>query len=291
MLFRSNVNRLRAFRQGLKDTGYIESENVAIEYRWAENQYDQLPALAAGLVRRQVSVIAALGTAPAFAAKAASTTIPIIFAVNDDPVRLGLVASLAQPGGNATGTNFFTAELGAKRLDLLRELVPAATRVAVLVNPADASATESTLRDVQSAARAIGLQIQVLNASTIREVNTAFATLVRERPDALFMAGDAFFSSRLIQLAHLATRHAIPAIYAQREFPDVGGLISYGPNIADAYRQVGAYVGRVLKGAKPVDLPVMQSTKFELVINAQTAEMLGLDVPSTLLARADEVIE
>jgi putative ABC transport system substrate-binding protein len=250
-----------------------------------------LTALAADLVRRQVSVIAALGTAPAFAAKAATTTIPIIFGVNDDPARLGLVASLARPGGNATGTNFFTAELGAKRLDLLRELVPAATRVAVLVNPADASATESTLRDVQSAARAIGLQIQVFNASTIREVNTAFATLVRERPDALFMAGDAFFSSRLIQLAHLATRHAIPAIYAQREFPDVGGLISYGPNIADAYRQVGRYVGRILKGAKPVDLPAMQSTKFELVINAQTAEMLGLTIPPMLLARADEVIE
>jgi putative tryptophan/tyrosine transport system substrate-binding protein len=202
-----------------------------------------------------------------------------------------LVASLAQPGGNATGINFFTAELGAKRLDLLRELVPAATRVAVLVNPADVSATESTLRDVQTAARAIGLQIHVLNASTIREINSTFATLVRERPDALFMAGDAFFSSRLIQLAHLATRHAIPAIYAQREFPDVGGLISYGTNLTDTYRQAGAYVGRILKGAKPVDLPVMQSTKFELVINAQTAEMLGLAIPPMLLARADEVIE
>jgi putative ABC transport system substrate-binding protein len=203
----TNANRLRAFRQGLKDTGYIEGENVAIEYRWAEGQHERLPALAAGLVRRQVFVIAALGPAPAFATKAATTTIPIVFAVNDDPVRLGLVASLARPGGNATGINFFTAELGAKRLDLLRELVPAATRVAVLVNPADASSTESTLRDVQSAARAMGLQIQVLNASTIREVNTAFATMVRARPDALFMAGDAFFSSRLIQLAHLATRH------------------------------------------------------------------------------------
>jgi ABC-type uncharacterized transport system substrate-binding protein len=287
----TNVNRLRAFRQGLKDTGYIENENVVIEYRWAEGQYDQLPALAAGLARRQVSVIAAFGTAPAFAAKAATTTIPIIFTVNDDPVRLGLVASLAQPGGNATGINFFTAELGAKRLDLLRELVPAATRVAVLVNPADVSATESTLRDVQTAARAIGLQIHVLNASTIREINSTFATLVRERPDALFMAGDAFFSSRLIQLAHLATRHAIPAICAQREFPDVGGLISYGTNLTDTYRQAGAYVGRILKGAKPVDLPVMQSTKFELVINAQTAEMLGLAIPPMLLARADEVIE
>ena len=287
----AQANRLRAFRQGLKDTGHVEGENLAIEHRWAEGQQDRLPALAAELVRRQVSVIAALGTVPAFAAKAATTTIPIVFFVGEDPVRLGLVSNLARPGGNATGINFFIAEMGAKRLDLLRELVSRAARVAVLVNPVETSTTESTLRDVAAAARALGLQIQVLNASTIREINTAFATFVRERPDALFIAGDPFFSSRVVQLAHLATRHAIPAIYAQREFPDAGGLISYGPSLADTYRQVGAYVGRILKGAKPADLPVVQSTKFELVINGQTATMLGLTVPPMLLARADEVIE
>jgi putative ABC transport system substrate-binding protein len=284
-------DRLRGFRQGLKDNGFVEGENVAIEYRWAEGQNDRLPALAAELVRRQVSVIAAGAPVSAFAAKSATTTIPIIFAVNEDPVRLGLVASLARPGDNATGINFFTAELAAKRLDLLRELVPGATRVAVLVNPANATSTESTLRDVTAAARAIRLQIQVLNAGTIREINAAFAVFVRERPDALFVAGDGLFSSRRVQLAHLATRHAIPATYSQREFADVGGLMSYGPNLADAFRQFGAYVGRILKGAKPTELPVVQSTKFELVINAQTATMLGLTVPDKLLVAADEVIE
>ena len=283
---------LRGFRQGLKETGFVEGENVAIEYRWADNQIDRLPALAGELVRRQVAVIVATGGIPSpLAAKAATTTIPIVFNVGDDPVRRGLIASLARPGGNLTGTNFFGAELGAKRLELLRELVPAVTRVAVLVNPADAANTETTLRDVEAAARAMGLQIQVLNASTSREIDSAFATVVRERPDALLVGPGAFFVSRRIQLANLAARSDIPATYPVRENVEAGGLMSYGPSLTDAYRQVGVYTGRILKGAKPADLPVVQSSKFELVINAQTARMLGLTVPPALLARADEVIE
>jgi ABC-type uncharacterized transport system substrate-binding protein len=286
------ADRLRAFRQGLKDAGYIEGENVAIAYRWAENQIDRLPELVADLVRQQVAVIAATGSpAPALAAKAATTTIPIVFAVSQDPVRLGLVASLARPGGNVTGINFLSNELTAKRLELLRELVPAAVRVAVLVNPATAVITEATLRDVEPAARAMGLQIQVLNASTSREIDAAFATSVRERPDALFVGTDGFFNSRRVQLSLLAMRHAVPAVYGSREIADVGGLMSYGASITDAYRQVGVYAGRILKGAKPADLPVVQSTRFELVINAQTARLLGLTVPDKLLATADEVIE
>ena len=237
-------------------------------------------------------MIAATGGIPsAFAAKAATTTIPVVFVVCEDPVKLGLVASLARPGGNMTGINFFSGELTAKRLELLRELVPAATRVAVLVNPANAANTETTLREVEAAARAIGLQIQVLNASTIREINAAFATFARERPDALFVGIDPFFNSRRIQLVNLATRHALPASFPARDFAEAGGLMSYGANIVDAWRQVGSYAGRILKGARPADLPVVQSSKFELVINAQTATMLGLSVPPQLLARADEVIE
>jgi ABC-type uncharacterized transport system substrate-binding protein len=283
------AGRLGGFRQGLKDTGYVEGENVAIEYRWADNQTDRLPALAAELVRRRVAVI--VGNTPsAFAAKAATTTIPIAFIVAEDPVRLGLVASLARPGGNLTGVNFFTGELVAKRLELLRELVPRAARVAVLVNPAGPDA-ETTLKDVEPAARAIGLQIPVLNASTSREINAAFATFVRERPDALFVGGDPFFSSRRVQLVHLATLHKVPAIFSNRDYVEAGGLMSYGSNLADAWRQVGVYTGRILKGAKPADLPVVQASKFELVINVESARMIGLTLPDKLLAAADEVLE
>jgi putative tryptophan/tyrosine transport system substrate-binding protein len=282
-------DRLRAFRQGLKDTGYVERENVAILYQWAENQIDRLPDLATELVRRQVAVIVTTGgPAAAFAAKAATTTIPIVFIVAEDPVKLGLVASLARPGGNLTGINIFTAELAAKRLELLSELVPGAARMAVLVT---ADIAETTARDVEAAARALGLQIQIFNVSTIREIDAAFATFARERPDALFVAGDPFLSSRRVQLAQLAAFHRVPAIYALRDYAEFGGLMSYGPSITDAWRQIGVYTGRILKGAKPADLPVVQPNKFELVINAGTARMLGLTVPPTLLATADEVIE
>jgi putative ABC transport system substrate-binding protein len=284
------ADRLRAFRQGLKETGYVEGDNVAIEYRWAENQIDLLPELAAELVRRRVAAIAAFGTA-AVPAKATTTTIPIVFGVGEDPVRLGLVASLARPGGNVTGVSFLNTELAAKRLELLRELVPAATRVALLVNPAYVVNAETTVREVETAARAMGLRIQVLNASTSREINAAFATLVRERPDALFVGGDPFFQVRRAQLVNLASRHALPATYSQRDFPEIGGLMSYGSNVIDAFRQAGVYIGRILKGAKPAELPVVQASKFELVINSETARMLGLNVPPTLLASADEVIE
>jgi ABC-type uncharacterized transport system substrate-binding protein len=284
------AHRLRAFRQGLKDSGYVEGENVAIEYRWAENQFDRLPEMVADLIRRQVTVIAAVNTVAAVAAKAASTTIPIVFLSSEDPVRLGLVASLARPGGNATGINFFVTELAAKRLGLLHDLVPKANRVGVLVNPADVL-TETTLRDVQPAARAIGLQIQVVNASTSGEIDAAFAAFVREQVDALFIGPGGLFSSRRVHIANQAMRHGIPATYTQREFPEIGGLMSYGTNLADTWRQGGVYVGRVLKGAKPADLPVAQSTKVELVINAQTARLLGLTIPPGVLAIADEVIE
>jgi putative ABC transport system substrate-binding protein len=286
----TNADRLRVFRKSLAEAGYIEGHNVAIEYRWAEGHFDRLPELAADLVRRQVSVIAAPATAAVFAAKAATQTIPIVFGVGDDPVKLGLVANLARPGGNLTGVNFFARELAAKRLELLRELVPAATRIVVLVNPAG-PAIDSTLTEVEAAARARGLQIRILNASTSREIDSAFARLVREQPDALFVGGDAFFTSRRLQLTILAARHAVPATYAQREFPDAGGLMSYGTSLTDAWRQAGVYVGRILKGAKPADLPIVQASRFELIINHQTARTLGLTVPATLLATADEVIE
>ena len=281
---------LRAFRQGLKETGYVEGENVATEYRLAEGQIDRLPALAADLVRRQVAVIVAGGPPAALAAKAATTTIPIVFGVGDDPVKIGLVASLTRPGGNLTGINFFAAELAAKRLELLREMMPAAARVAVLVDP-NFTLTEFQVRDAETAARAMGLQIQVANASTSREINAAFATFVRDRPDALVVGTGPFFTSRRVQLALLAGRYGIPAIYGSRLYTEAGALMSYGASVTDAYRQLGVYAGRILKGAKPADLPVVQSAKFELVINAETARMLGLTVPPTLLATADEVIE
>jgi putative tryptophan/tyrosine transport system substrate-binding protein len=285
-------NPLRAFRQGLKDAGFVDGENVTIEYRWADNQMDRLPALAAELVRRQVAVIAAGGgTVTAQVAKATTLTIPIVFVAGDDPVKRGLVASLARPGGNVTGINIFAIELESKRLELLRELVPGATRIAVLVNPTNAPATESTLRDAEAAIRAMGLQSQVFSASTIREIDAAFTTLASERPDALFVSAGPFWIDRRVQLAQLAARHALPAIYQDRLNAEVGGLMSYGASLTDAYRQFGTYVSRILKGAKPAELPVLQSSKFELVINVSTARMLGVAVPPTLLATADEVIE
>ena len=282
-------DRLRAFRQGLKDTGYVEREHVSIEYRWAEGQFDRLPELAAELVRRQVAVFVTTGGPIAvFAAKAATTTIPIVFLINDDPVRLGVVASLARPGGNLTGINILTVELVAKRLELLRELVPAASHLAMLVS---ATSAEATVRDVEPVARTLGVQTQLFNVSSIREIDAAFATFARERPDALFVAGDPFLAGRRVQLAQLAAFHRLPATYALRDYAEAGGLMSYGPSIKDGFRQIGVYTGRILKGAKPADLPVVQPNKFELVINAGTARMLGLDVPPTLIARADEVIE
>jgi ABC-type uncharacterized transport system substrate-binding protein len=286
------TERLRGFRQGLKDTGYAEGENVAIEYLWAEGELERLPALAADLVRRRVAVIAALGSPSlGLAAKAATQTIPIVFLVGEDPARLGLVASLARPGGNITGINLFNNEITAKRLNLLLELVPTAARVAVLVNPASAAAAESTERDVDTAAGAMGVGLQFHRPSSSREIDEAFATFTAERPDGLFVAGDLFFNSRRVQLVQWASHHRVPAIYASRAYPDVGGLLSYGTDVTDAYRQAGVYTGRILKGAKPADLPVMQASKFELVINAQTARILGLTAPPSLLARADEVIE
>jgi ABC-type uncharacterized transport system substrate-binding protein len=286
----ANAERLRGFHLGLKETGYFEGDNVAVLYRSADNHMDRLPELASDLVRRGVAVIACFGNAPVLAAKAATTTVPVVFGVSEDPVRLGLVASLARPGGNLTGINYFAAELVAKRLELLRTLVPGAAKVAVLVDPA-APTTAPTLREVEPAARAMGLQTQVLNAGTGTQINQAFATLARERPDALFVASGFLFASRRVQLVHLATLHKLPAAYPERQYTEAGGLMSYGANYTDVHRQIGIYTGRILKGAKAVELPVVQSSKFELVINAETARMLGLTVPPTLLATADEVIE
>jgi putative ABC transport system substrate-binding protein len=286
------ADRLRGFRQGLGEAGYVEGDNVTILYRWGENKVDRLPELAAELVRRRVTVIVASGGVPViFAAKAATATIPVLFIVSEDPVRLGLVKSLARPEGNLTGINFYNSELVAKQLELLRELVPQAAAVAVLVNPASPNTFETTVRDIEPAARAMGLRTRLLRASTGREIDAAFAALASERPDALFVGNDAFFNSRRVQLVQLAAHHRLPAIYSGREYSEIGGLISYGTNIADAYRQAGLYAGRILKGAKPSDLPVLQSSKFELVINHPTARALGLSVPDKLLVAADEVIE
>jgi putative tryptophan/tyrosine transport system substrate-binding protein len=286
-----NAERLRAFRQGLKEVGFVEGENVAIEYRWADNQNDRLPELAADLVRRRVAVIAA-GTIPStFAAKAATTTIPVAFVVSEDPVKLGLVTSLARPGGNLTGINFLVGELVAKRLELLRGLVPGTRRIAVLVNPADQTITETTLRDAETAARAMGLQIQVHNASSSREIEASFASFVRERPDGLFVPSSAFFNDRRVQLALLAVLRRLPATYPFRDFAEAGGLMSYGANLRDTFRQLGAMTGRILKGAKPADLPVVQSAKYEFVINLQAARAIEVEVPNAVQLLADEVIE
>jgi len=290
----SSEHLLHAFRRGLAENGWIEGQNVAIDYRLASglaSGFDRFPELAADLARRQVSVIAAAGSVAAVAAKAATQTIPIAFIAAEDPVKLGLVASLARPAGNATGLNFFTAEVNAKRLGLLRELLPQARQVAILMNPTNPINMTSTLAEVEQAARDLALQIQIVNASTSYQIDAAFAALARERPDALFVAPDGFFTSRRVQLAALAARHAIPTSFSVREHVEAGGLMSYGASLTDAYHQLGVVTGRILKGTKPADLPVEQSTKFELVINAQIARMLGLDVPPTLLARADEVIE
>jgi putative tryptophan/tyrosine transport system substrate-binding protein len=287
----ADARNVAAFRKGLNEAGYVEGQNVTVEYHWLEGQYDRQPALLADLVRRQVAVIASLGTGIALAAKAATATIPIVFSVGDDPVRLGLVASLARPGGNATGINFFVNEVTAKRLRLLHDLVPKAVRIAVLLNPANAMVAESTLREVQNAAPTIGLQIQILNASTIGEIDAALTTLARERSDALLVAGDAFLTSRRVQIATLTARDRIPTAYAIRDPVVAGGLMSYGTDIADAIQQAGIYTGKILKGTKPADLPVLQSTKFEFVINLQTARALGIEVPQNVLSIADEVIE
>jgi putative tryptophan/tyrosine transport system substrate-binding protein len=284
------TDRLRAFRQGLKDVGYVEGENLAIVYRLANNRDDRLPELAADLAQRGVAVIATAGTPSTLAAKAASTTIPIVFLTGDDPVRLGLVTSLSQPGGNLTGINVFNSEVTAKRMELLRELVPHLRRIAVLVNPADAN-TETQLKAVNEAARAMGLQIQVLNADTSTEIDAAFETMGRERPDGVLVGTTAFLNGRRVQLAHQASFHRLPAIFASRDYAEAGGLMSYGSDIIGSWREVGIYTGRILKGAKPKDLPVVQANKFELVINAQTARMFGLALPDRLLAIADEVIE
>ena len=284
-------NRLRGFQQGLKEAGYIEGENVAVLYRWADDRLDRLPLLAAELVSRSVAAIVTSGTPSALAAKAATTTIPIIFVLGVDPVRLGLAASLSRPDRNLTGIDAVTAQIGAKRLEVLHDLLPKVTRIGVLVNPADVGTTEAQLKDIEAAALAMGLQIKVYNADTGDEIDAAFEAMGRDPPDAVFVGVSAFLNGRRVQLAHLATFYRLPAIYGVRDFVEVGGLISYGGDIIDSYRQAGRYVGRILKGTKPAELPIIQLDKFELVINAHTARMLGLTVPSSLLSRADEIID
>ena len=288
----STARFVTAFREGLSKTGFIEGQNVAVEYHWLEGKYDQLPALMADLVRRRVALIATPASGPAArAAKAATSTIPIVFSVAQDPVQLGLVASLARPGGNATGLNFFSREVAAKRLRLLHDLIPKAVRVAVLLNPANAGSAEANLREVQEAAPGMGMKIQILNATTVAEINAVFAGFARERPDALFLAGDGFFDDRRVQFATLTARDRIPATGSESQFVKAGLLMSYGTSLPDAYRQVGDYAGRILKGEKPGDLPVLQSTKFEFALNLQTVRALGIEVPSGVLSIVDEVIE
>jgi putative ABC transport system substrate-binding protein len=279
-----------AFRKGLNETGIIEGQNATVEYHWLEGQYDRLPSLMADLARR-VAVIATPSNPASIAAKAATATIPIVFGVGEDPVKLGLVVSLARPGGNATGINIFNVEVATKRLGLLHELLPKSVRIAVLVNPANATSAEFTLRYIPEAVRALGLQSLVLNASTSEQIDAAFATLLRERVDALFVAADAFFISRRAQFATLTARDRIPAAYADREIVEAGGLMSYGTDFTDMFRQVGVYVGRILKGEKPSDLPVVQAAKFALVINLKTAKALGIEIPISMQLLADEMIE
>jgi len=286
------AGRLGEFRQGLKENGFVEGENIAIEYRWAENQIDRLPALATELVQRRVAVIVAPGGAALpLSVKAATTAIPCVFLVNEDPVKLGLVASLARPDGNLTGVNLVNAELVAKRLELLRQLVPAAKRIVVLINPRNAAIADTTVKEIIAAARPLGLQIQPVEAATSPEIDAAFAYFQRDHPDALFISADPYFNARRIQIVQHAAHGSIPATFPTRESAEVGGLMSYGASIPDAYHMLGVYTGRILKGAKPSDLPVAQASKFELVINHQTAKMLGLTVPPSLLSIADEVIE
>jgi putative ABC transport system substrate-binding protein len=287
----SDAYRLTAFRQGLKETGFVEGGNVAIEYRWAEGHYDRLPALATDLVHRQVAVIAASSTPAALAARAATTTIPIVFELAGDPVKLGLVASLNRPGGNVTGISQLSEEVLPKRLELLHELLPAAHVFALLVNPTDPAVAEPQTRRAQSVANTLGLELHVLNASSEHDFDTVFAKLIELRVSALVISGDAFFSSQSTQLAALTANHAVPAVYQHRDFADAGGLMSYGSSITDTHRLAGTYAGRVLKGDKPADLPVQQSTKVELFLNLKTAKALGISVPLSLLGRADEVIE
>jgi len=288
----TDAPNVTAFRKGLNESGYVEGQNAAVEYHHLEGHYDRLPALMADLVRRQVAVIATPGTVPAtLAAKAATSTIPIVFGVSQDPVRLGLVASLARPSGNATGINFFMAEVIAKRLLLLHELVPKAVHIAALVNPGNASNTETTVQELQKAAPALALQIRIVNAPTVDAIDAAFAGFAGDRPDALFVMPDAFFFSRRAQFAELSARDRIPATYDNRAFVAAGGLMSYGTDVAEMFHQVGAYAGSILKGAKPADLPVLQSTKFEFAINLQAARALGIEVPPAVLSIADEVVE
>jgi putative ABC transport system substrate-binding protein len=284
-------NRLRGFHQGLKEAGYVEGENVTILYRWADDRTDRLPLLAAELVSRSVAAIFTAGIPSALAAKAATTTIPIIFVVGSDPVQIGLATSLSRPGGNLTGIDVFTAQIGAKRLEVLRDLLPHATRIGVVVNPADAGATDVQLKELDAAALAMGLQIKIHNADTRGEIDAAFEAMDRDRPDAVFAGTSTFLNGRRVQLVQLSTFRRLPTIYGLRDFVEIGGLISYGSDIIDSFRQAGRYVGRILKGAKPTELPIVKADKFELVINAQTARMLGLTVPSSLLGRADEIID
>jgi putative tryptophan/tyrosine transport system substrate-binding protein len=288
----SYANMVAAFRQGLKEAGYVEGQNVAIEFRWAEGRNDRLPAMAADLVQSQVTVIAATSTPAALAAKAATSSIPIVFETGGDPIRLGLVAGLNRPGGNVTGAASLAVEvIAAKGLELLHELIPSARVIGLLVNPTDPAATEPLEREVLSVARTLGLEVHVLNAGTERDLDSIFAKLVEMRASALLISAGAFFASHSKQLAELAVRHAIPAIYTRREFARAGGLLSYGSDILDSYRLAGIYTGRILKGEKPADLPVQQATKVELIINLKAAKTLGITVPLPILGRADEVIE